>query len=111
MESIFKDFRFGFRMLIKNRTMSIISLITFALGIGLTTTVFSIVHGALLAGLPFEDADRIVVVMRTDVTRPRSQLAVSTHDYRDWEEQQTVFSAMAAYNQQAYSLIDSDGWS
>ena len=45
MGSLLKDVQFGLRMALKHPGMSIIVILTFGLGIGLTTTVFSIVNG------------------------------------------------------------------
>src|SRR4029079_1858898 len=67
------------------------------LGIGLTTTMFSIVYGALLRGLPFPDADRIVLVFEQHLARNFRRMDVSIHDYTDIRAQQRSFSEIGAY--------------
>jgi hypothetical protein len=62
MDALLRDLRFGIRMLVKRPGLSLTVIVTFALGIGLTTTVFSIVNGAMFKGLPFERADRVMLV-------------------------------------------------
>src|SRR5262245_1496929 len=57
--SILSDLRFGARMIIKRPGTSALAIIALALGIGLTTTMFSIVQGAFLRGLPFPESDRL----------------------------------------------------
>jgi putative ABC transport system permease protein len=109
MNAILRDLRFGFRILLKNPGLSAIAIMTFALGIGLTTTVFSIVNGALLDGLPYEDAHRIASVARLDMANNAEPRGVSRHDYRDYREAQTSFSSLAAYNGVAINIIDVDG--
>ncbi|MCK5650913.1 MAG: hypothetical protein KAJ42_06045, partial [Gemmatimonadetes bacterium] len=74
-------------MAVKNRGMSLIVILTFGLGIGLTTTVFSIVNGAIFKGLPFEDSHRIMALGRTNPSRGVEFMGVSVHDYADWREQ------------------------
>ncbi|MFQ5550576.1 MAG: ABC transporter permease, partial [Gemmatimonadales bacterium] len=109
MEALLRDLRFGLRMIVKNPLLSSISIVTFALGIGLTTTVYSIVNGALLDGLPFEESNRIVRVLRTDLSRNSQPIGVSVHDYFDWREQQTSFVHMAGLSGRAVNVIDSEG--
>ena len=108
MNAVLRDLRYGIRILLKNPVLSAIAIVTFALGIGLTTTVFSIVNGALLDGLPYEDAKRIVSVARLDMADNADPTGVSAHDYRDYQEAQTSFSSLAAYNGIAINIVDSD---
>lgn len=84
-------------MAVKNRGMSLIVILTFGLGIGLTTTVFSIVNGAIFKGLPFEDSHRIMALGRTNPSRGVEFMGVSVHDYADWREQQTAFEYLGAW--------------
>ena len=55
MTAVLQDLRYGARLLLKHPGYSAISVVTLALGIGLTAMMFSLVYGALLRGLPFED--------------------------------------------------------
>jgi len=98
MGRLWHDLRFGFRMLIKHPTLSIISIVTFGLGIGLTTTVFSVVNGAMFKGLPFEEADRLVTVASTNPSRNLALMPVSIHDFVVWQERQTVFESLGAWS-------------
>src|SRR5262245_53845765 len=58
------------RALFKRPGITALAVIALGLGIGLTTTMFSIVNGVVLRGLPFEEADRIVLVGAYDKKRP-----------------------------------------
>src|SRR5262245_43815629 len=58
------------RALFKRPGITALAVIALGLGIGLTTTMFSIVNGVVLRGLPFDDADRIVLVGAYDKKRP-----------------------------------------
>ena len=53
MSSFFSHIRYGVRMLVKRPGLSVSAVVALALGIGLTTTMFSIVYVAVLKGLPF----------------------------------------------------------
>ena len=97
MHQLWRDARFGFRMLVRHPTLSIISILTFGLGIGINTMVFSVVNGALFKGLPFEEGDRIVALGNTNPARNMRSQSISIQDYAIWQERQTVFEAMGAW--------------
>ena len=60
MNGLLGDIRYGARMLVKRPGLSALGIVALALGIGLTTTMFSIVYAAVLRGLPYERSDRLV---------------------------------------------------
>jgi len=109
MERLWQDIRFGIRMLFKHPGLSIISIVTFGLGIALSTTVFTIVNGILFKGLPQEDSYRVMAMRRTNLTRTDSRMSVSVHDFVDWQEQQTVFESMGSYTTTAVNLSWDEG--
>jgi len=85
-------------MLFKYPGVTIIAVVALALGIGLTAIMYSIVHGALFRGLPFEDGNRIVHIERSNLAEGITDMGVSIHDYRDWRAQQTSFEELGAYH-------------
>lgn len=90
------DARFGFRQLLRNPFVSMVCLLTLALGIGANAAIFSVVDAVLLRSLPFQNADRLV-----DLTEYRpggvASSGVSYPDYLVWKEQNTAFEETAAY--------------
>ena len=109
METILKDIRFGARMLVKNPGLTAIAVIALTLGIGLTTTMFSIVNGALLKGLPFEEADRVMHLERNNLSQDIESMEVTIHDYLDWREQQGSFVDIAAFYQGTANISGTEG--
>ncbi len=105
MHQLWRDARFGFRMLIRHPTLSIISTLTFGLGIGITTLVFSVVNGVLFKGLPFEEGDRIVALGNIKPAQNFRGQSVSVQDYAIWQERQTVFEAMGAWTDTNLNLV------
>jgi putative ABC transport system permease protein len=97
MHTLLQDVRFGARMLIGNPAATAISVMALALGIGLTTMMFSIVHGALLRGLPFDRPEQLVTLNRTQLAEGNEQMWFTIHDYEDYRAQQQSFVDIAAY--------------
>ena len=95
--SVLQDLRYGTRLLRKSPGLSAISVLALTIGIGLTTTMFSIVYGAVLRGLPFEEADRIMQLQRSNPERDIQNMDVTMHDFVDWRAQQRSFEALAAF--------------
>ncbi len=58
--TVLTQLRFAWRMLRKNPTTSVLAVIALGLGIGLTTSMFSVVHGLLFSRLPFAEPDRLM---------------------------------------------------
>ena len=73
MDALARDLRYAVRALRQMRGAAIVSILTLALGIGATTTMFSVVHAALLRPPAYEDPDRLVILFNTSVT-PRDGL-------------------------------------
>jgi predicted permease len=96
MQSLLRDVRYGMRTLSKSPALTIVATLALTLGIGLTTTMFSIVYGALMKGLPYPDGDRIVTVTRSNPTRGVQQQSLPIQDYFDYKAQQHSFVDLAA---------------
>jgi len=98
IETIARDVRFGVRMALKHPVLSLSVVLTFGLGIGLTTAVFGFIEGLFLKGLPFEGADRIVALGHFDAQQGgRFVRSLNVRDFLDLRERQTVLEGLAAY--------------
>ena len=62
METLFRDLRYGARILSKNPVFTAVAVISLALGIGANTAVFSVINAVLLKSLPFKDPESLVLV-------------------------------------------------
>jgi len=87
--------RFALRQLAKSPGFTVVALLTLALGIGANTTAFTILNRLLLQSLPFHDPAGLVQVW---AAVPRNDTAGhAPADFFDEQEQNTVFSGLAAY--------------
>ena len=109
MLDLINDIRFGARMFAKHAGLSGLAIIALALGIGLTTTMFSIVYAAMLKGLPYERADRLVALFRNRPAQGIEFLQISIHDFADWRDQQTSFEALAAFYVETVNVGGTEG--
>src|SRR5262245_40738644 len=94
LETLLQDLRFGLRMLRKNPGFSLIAILTLALGVGATTTIFSAVQNILLTPLPYADAHRMVTV-RIESPSTSSRRVPRTQEFLDYQEQSHAFEDVA----------------
>ena len=90
-----RDVRHAMRALANRPGFVAAAAITLALGIGANTAIFSLVNGVVLRPLPYERADRLVVVWEDLQREGNHRFSVSLPNYRDWRDQSTVFSGAA----------------
>src|SRR5215510_12735500 len=103
MRNILQDLRYGARMLSKIPIFTLIAVITLALGIGATSTLFSFVNGILLQALPYQDSERLMLV--NEVSSKRGPMGgISFPNLLDWREQNRVFTGIAAWGTGGYTL-------
>ena len=110
IRNIFQDIVFGFRMLKQNMGISLLAVFVLSIGIGLVTTVFSIVNGFLLKGLPFDEPERIFQVQwaRSDQFFDWDEILIRTHDLIDFKEQQTTFEGLSGYHEESVNIKGDD---
>ncbi len=98
-EAFVRDARHALRLLRRDPGFTFAALATLALGIGLTTTIFSVAYGVLWRPLPYPDADRLVVLSSAQHTDrgPRTFWTWSPVSYEALRRHVTTFDRLAAY--------------
>ena len=95
LEDLARDLRHAVRTLRRNPGFTMVAVFTLALGIGMTTAIFSVVYGVLLRPLPYADPDRIVAIF--EVTSKGRLSALADPNFNDFRDQSRSFQAIAKY--------------
>jgi predicted permease len=82
------------RWLGRSRHFTLVAILTLAIGIGGTTTMFSVIDAVLLKPLPFDQPERLVAISQVWEGEPSSMSAPNFHDAR---EQTPSLESAAAY--------------
>jgi predicted permease len=98
------DLRYASRMLLKSRGFSFIAIATLALGIGLNTSIFSLINDLFLRDLPFKEPGRVVHMYSNARERKLLELAISAPRFQHYQDAQTIFDGFAAENVFAFTL-------
>ena len=94
MDDLLNDIRFGLRMIRKSPGFAAVAILTLAIGIGANAAIFSFVDAVLLKPLPYPHPEQIVQVWEKPPKYERN--GVSTMNFLDWKNQNTVFQFIAA---------------
>jgi hypothetical protein len=93
-----QDVKYGIRLLRRQPGFALVVMLTMALGIGATTTLFSITYGVLLKPLPWPDADRLVRVSESrQGHEPRVRGTITNAAYLAWHAQPTTIDAIGGW--------------
>src|SRR5437773_4063122 len=90
LETCWQDVRYGFRQLRKNRGLTVVCVLTLAIGIGATTAIFSIVDSLLLRPLPYPNSHRVVRIWNTFSPRGMTELTASEPEFLQYRQSQTL---------------------
>lgn len=104
-----QDVRYTLRTLIKNPVFTIVVVLTLSLGIGATTTIYSVVDQVLFQPLPFPDSDRLVRVVEHVPPgapgRPVMEQGIPYQDFVDWSERAKTLSDAIAVGGMGQRLV------
>lgn len=102
--SLLQDLRYAARVLLKHPVLSITVIVTFSLGIGLSSTAFNITNGFIHKELGFEEEDRILVTRLTAPSRGIDDMGVTILDFAEFRRAQTHFEQLGGFAQTQTAL-------
>jgi putative ABC transport system permease protein len=97
VDDMMRDFSFAARSLRKSPGFTLMAIICVALGVGVTTTIFSAVDGILLRPLPYPNADRLVAVYSRLAAKGATGINISYEDYLSWRDENRTFSELGIW--------------
>ena len=96
MDELVQDVRYSVRVMRRNPGFSTAATLTFALGIGASASIFSVVHGVLLKPLPYSDPSRLVVLWERKASLALDRNVVSVPNFEAWRERARSYERVAA---------------
>ena len=108
MDSLLQDVRAGLRVVLRRPGFAALTATTLAVAVGLSTAVFSVVHGVLLRPLPYTDPERLALITH-QTTGGDTYGAVSSPDMLDYRDGSRLLTDVAAVNSFGASLAGDDG--
>ncbi|HEX3126647.1 MAG TPA: ABC transporter permease [Thermoanaerobaculia bacterium] len=107
LEEIGQDLRFALRQLGKSPGFTLIAILTLALGVGATTSIFSVTYGILLRPLAFPEPERLIrAYPLNDEGRPG---AISVLNFLDWRRQNRSLEAASVLDTGSVNLTATGG--
>lgn len=108
MNTLVQDLRYGARMLMRHRGVTIVAVLATAVGIAANTTIFSTVHSLILQPFNFANQDRLIVVWEQNLSVGNVRGSVAPANFTDWREQNRTCERLVAIQQYSFDLTDGD---
>jgi putative ABC transport system permease protein len=109
LEDMGQDLIYGLRMMRREPGFTIAALLVIALGIGVSTAIFSADHAVLFRVLPYRNPGQLVEVFQKYLPRPSiNRMPVSPANYFDWHGDREAFQSFAAWQVTNFNVNGSD---
>jgi putative ABC transport system permease protein len=105
---LWRDARYGLRVLRRSPGFTLAAVVTLALGIGANTAIFSVIYGVLLRPLPYAEGDRLVVVRQQARLNNVNSLGFSPKEFFDYRDQNKTMEAMVEHHSMNFILYGRD---
>jgi hypothetical protein len=103
---LFRELHAGLRTFRKSPGVALLVLVILAFGIGISTTLFSLVDAVLLKPLPYRDSGRLVMIWEKATRIGFARYHAAPPDFEDWKNETSSFEDIGAYSGDAFNLTD-----
>jgi putative ABC transport system permease protein len=108
MDTLLQDLRYACRSFLSRPGFSALMVACLALGIGVNSTIFSVVDTVSIRPLPFRTPDELVALHTTRLANGIQRGSVSYLDYQSWKTETQSFAAMAGVSGRTMTVTDRD---
>jgi hypothetical protein len=106
---LWRDVRYAARLLRRTPGFTAAAVVTLALGIGMTTAIFSVVQAVLLRPAPFPEGDRLVMMWETDRNSSTTREPASVPDFLDYRERSRQVERVGSFEATEMNLLPDAG--
>ena len=106
MSTLLQDLTFALRGFARTPGVTLLAIVTLAIGVGANAAIFSVVHSVMIDPLPYPAAERVVIPWRTSASMGNLSVSASPLDLENWSKT-GVFEAMTTYS--SASLVYAGG--
>jgi putative ABC transport system permease protein len=106
---LWRDLKYGVRMLLGHPGFTLVATLTLALGIGGATAIFSLVDGILLKPLPYRDPGRLIFLIQSYRQKGLDSWGLSPANFASYHDQSQSFESLAGYANQSGVNLTRDG--
>jgi putative ABC transport system permease protein len=99
MSALLKDIRYAFRILLKDRAVTAIAILTLGLGIAAPVTWYSVLDKVVFKPLPFDTLDQLIVVNERNAQSGRQVKSMAVGDFIDLKRESHSYDSLAGYEQ------------
>jgi len=103
-EILKSDVFYAVRMMRKNLAFTFLAVLTLALGIGVNSAIFSVVHSVLLRPLPYPDGQQLIFLRQQETRLGITDLGFSVKEIRDFRDQNHSLSGLVEYHTMSFIL-------
>ena len=104
MDILIQDIRYGIKQLWKNKGLSIVAIVSLAIGIGANSAIFSLVNSILLRPRPVANPEQLVEIYTGYPDQPYH--SASYPSYQELRDRNEVLSGLACYSIRQFKLDD-----
>jgi len=104
LSGLSRDIRHGARSLLRDKTFTAVAVLTLAIGIGATSSIFSVVNAVLLRPLPYFESHRLVSLRDVKAPQYLNGIQVAMGHFPEWRDRAKSFDGISAYVSTKYTL-------
>jgi predicted permease len=98
MPGLIQDLRYALRLLLKTPAVTVVAVLSLALGIGANTAIFGVINALMLRSLPVRDSEQLVSIGAIDPEHPEHGQEISLAMFHEIRKRTSVFSGVFAWS-------------